>query len=245
MEERLSVKENAVELLEKQLAPKAKKGKQGFVVMSSATDPYLQIEKSTGLTRKLLEVMLKYRFPVHIITKSDLVVRDFDLLKQIDETALLPDDLKSKLNRGALITFSFSTIDDRIAKIFEPGATPPSERLKTLKQAALAGFKTGVSLMPLLPFISDTQESLVSMYTAFQNAGAHYIMPASLTLFGDGDYDSKTLMMKAITKHYPDLLKEYEQLFANGYSLSAPYQRSLHAMTKELNSRHRIPERIC
>src|SRR5689334_12241142 len=73
MEEKLSVKVNADELLEKQLQLRAKKNQYGFIVLSSATDPYLQFEKAYGLTRRLLEVILKYRFPLHIITKSDLV----------------------------------------------------------------------------------------------------------------------------------------------------------------------------
>src|SRR5688572_9848113 len=80
MEEKLSVKSNAPELLEKQLLSLSRKNKYGVIVLSSATDPYLQIEKDLGMTRKLLEVILKYRFPIHVITKSDLVVRDFDLL---------------------------------------------------------------------------------------------------------------------------------------------------------------------
>src|SRR5580765_5493213 len=73
MADKLSVKSNAVEILEKQLHNRAKKNQYGIIVLSSATDPYLQFEKELGLTRKILEVILKYRFPVHIITKSDLV----------------------------------------------------------------------------------------------------------------------------------------------------------------------------
>src|SRR6478735_6408092 len=77
MEEKLSIKSNAVELLEKQLKNRAAKNEFGFIVLSSATDPYLQFEKEEKLTRQILEVILKYRFPVHIITRSDLVTRDF------------------------------------------------------------------------------------------------------------------------------------------------------------------------
>lgn len=244
MEEKLSIKENAVQLLEKQLAIKAKKGQHGFVVMSSATDPYLQFEKTFEITRKLLEVMLKFHFPVHIITKSDLVERDFDLLKRIDESAILPEDLEVKLNRGALITFSFSTIDDNTGFIFEPGATPASVRLKTLEKTSKAGFKTGVSLMPLLPYISDTPDALDKMYAAFRDAGAQYIMPASLTLFGSGPHDSKTLMMRALTKYFPELVEKYSALFRDGYSLAAAYQRKLSAITRELNKKYAVPDRI-
>src|SRR5688572_16981310 len=72
MEEKTSVKKNALEVLEKQLKNRAKKGQYGFIVLSSATDPYLQLEKEYGLTRRILELILHYKFPVHMITKSDL-----------------------------------------------------------------------------------------------------------------------------------------------------------------------------
>src|SRR5688572_11017704 len=80
MEEKTSMKENAVELLDNQLALRARKGQYGFIVLASATEPYLQAEKETRLTRNLIEVIAKYKFPVHIITRSDLVIRDLDLL---------------------------------------------------------------------------------------------------------------------------------------------------------------------
>ncbi|ULT23831.1 hypothetical protein KUH03_32565 [Sphingobacterium sp. E70] len=83
------------------------------------------MEQTELLTRQLLEVILHYRFPVHIITKSNLVTRDFDVLKRIDAEAILPEDLQSKLGHKAFVTFSFSTIDDCVAHIFEPGAPSP------------------------------------------------------------------------------------------------------------------------
>ena len=243
MTERLAVKENAVELLDKQLALHAKKGRYGFVVLSSATDPYLQVEKELSMTRKLLEVLLKHKFPVHVITKSDLVERDFDLLKAIGDAAVLPFDLKGRFNTGAFITFSFSTIDNSVASIFEPGATLPAQRLKSLKAASKNGFKTGVSLVPLLPYISDSKEYLEKMYSAFYDAGAHYVMPASLTLFGEQPQDSKQLLFRAIERHYPHLLKSYQELFADPWQLNH-YHRELNERTTLLNKQFNILNRI-
>src|SRR5688572_9000099 len=97
MEEKLSIKIDALEILEKQLSNRAKKNQHGMIVLSSATDPYLQVEKNYQLTRRMLEVIHRYKFPVHIITKSDLVVRGFDLLEKINRDAILPLDLKSAL----------------------------------------------------------------------------------------------------------------------------------------------------
>jgi len=242
MEERLAVKENAIEVLEKQLQSRAKKNQYGIIVLASATEPYLQFEKELGLTRKILELILKYRFPVHIITKSDLVTRDFDLIKLIDEAAILPPDLQH-LRHKAFITFSFSTIDDAIGKIFEPGATPPSIRLKTLEMTVKEGFLAGVSMMPLLPEITDTNDELSNMFIAFKKAGAHYVMPASLTLFGNGSTDSKTLMLRAIQKYFPEKLSRYQTLFER-YTIDFSYQKMINQRFKNHSLLHNIPDRI-
>jgi DNA repair photolyase len=234
MEEKLSVKINAPELLDKQLRLRAKKNQYGIIVLSSATDPYLQAEKETMLTRRLLEIILAYRFPLHVITKSDLVMRDFDLLEKINAQAILPPDLEDKLRHKVFITFSFSTTDDHVGKIFEPGATPPSARIKTLRAAVDHGFKSGVSLMPLLPYITDTDEHLENMFDIFKTAGAQYIFPASLTLFGNGPADSKTLVMRAVVKHYPHLKEKYYQLFSGTDQVAYLYQQRLKERTEIL-----------
>ena len=243
MERKLGVKTNAPELLEKALRKRADKGEYGIIVLASATDPYLQVEKEILLTRKLLEIMLKYRFPVHIITKSDLVLRDTDLIKAIDEKAILPKDLAG-VDRGALITFSFSTLEDRVGKIFEPGATSPTLRLQTLASISNQGFLTGVSMMPLLPWISDTTKSLEAMFSAFVNNGAHYCFPADLTLFGDETANSKTLMLKAIAKHYPHLLEKYQQYFTHSTEMPAHYRKAFYKKMTELGEKHGLRNRI-
>jgi DNA repair photolyase len=244
MEDTLAVKTNAAGLLDKALTLRAKKSQYGIIVLSSSTDPYLQVEKDTGLTRRLLEVILKHRFPVHIITKSPLVERDFDLLKAIGEAAILPTNLQDKLSSGTIISFSFSTIDDGIGKQFEPGAPSPTLRLQALKNTVGAGFKTGVSMMPLLPYISDTEESLLSMFSAFKNAGAHYAFPASITLYGNGPYDSQTLVFRAIQKYHPHLLDSYQKLFAsNTYNLHN-YQKELYQRLKLLQQEFGIANSI-
>ena len=240
MEDKLSVKINALEILERQLKRRAEKNQQGIIVLSSATDPYLQVEKKYQLTRSILELIHGYKFPVHIITKSDLVVRDFDLLEKIDRDAILPGGLQSSLNHKVFITFSFSTLDDGIAKIFEPGATPPSKRLTTLKDSLAAKFHSGVSLMPLLPYITDSDEHLEMMFQAFHKLEARYIFPASITLFGDGMYDSKTLMLNAIQKHYPALSEKYKKLFSFGYSPPPWYRNAFQKKIERMMQKYSL-----
>lgn len=239
LEESLSVKVNAIEILDRQLANRAKKNQYGIIVLSSATDPYLQIEKKYELTRKALEVILKHKFPVHIITKSDLIERDFDLLKQIEQQAILPDDLKV-IRRGVMISFSFSTLQDEVASIFEPGATRPSKRLMALEKTIKQGFLTGVNLMPLIPFISDTTEQLHLSFSTFKKMKVDYIFPATITLFGSGKADSKTLMMNAIRKHYPELEQKYIKFFLNSAEMPFYYRDAFYKKMKELCAKYEL-----
>lgn len=234
LQQSLSVKTNAIELLDKQLANRAKKKQYGIIVLSSVTDPYLQIEKKYKLTRQALEVILKHKFPVHIITKSNLISRDFDLLKEIENNAILPSDLP-QLKKGVIISFSFSTIQDKVAKIFEPGATLPSKRLVALQNTINQGFLTGVNLIPLIPYISDTSEQLHQSFSLFKEIGIDFIFPATITLFGSGKADSKTLMLNAIKKHYPELTEKYEKFF-NGNNTQMPnyYQVAFRKKMNEL-----------
>src|SRR6476620_5131197 len=121
-------------VLERQLQVKAKKGQHGIVVVGSATDAYLYHEEKWRLTEGMLKLFLKYRFPVFISTKSTLVLRDVELLKQIDKAAILPEDLKTTLRRGVIMSTSLSTMNEQIANMLEPGAATPLERLEILRQ---------------------------------------------------------------------------------------------------------------
>lgn len=244
MEEKLAVKTNAAGLLDKQLALRAKKNQHGVIVLASATDPYLHFEKESGMTRQLLEIILKHRFPLHLLTRSELVLRDLDLLKEIGEKAILPEELKGKLPSGVFVTFSFSTVEDSIAKIFEPGAPPPSRRIETMKTVLQSGFHSGVSLMPLLPWISDTGEQLEKTYSLFSSIGAKYLFASSLTLFGEERSDSKTLVFRAIEKHYPHLLEKYHGYFDRSEGMPSYYYLALKRKTESLGLKYSIPDRI-
>jgi len=245
MEEKVSVKINAPEILEKQLHTRAKKKEYGFIVFSSASDPYLHFEKDTQLTRSLLEIILKYKFPVHMLTRSPLILRDLDLLHQINKEAILPIDLNPKLNKHkAIISFSFSTLDQQVAKIFEPGNPLIADRLNTMQTIINEGFKSGVSMMPLIPYISDTSESLHHMFKTFANIKAHYILASTITLFGNERGNSKWLMLRAIEKHYPHLLEKYKKFFDHSDYMPAYYNTAFMKKVNELCLLYGIRNRI-
>ena len=244
MAKTLSVKVNAPELLEKQLKRRAKKGEYGIIALSSSTEPYMPIEEKLKLTRKLLEIILKYRFPVEVATKSRLVLRDLDLLKEIDRKAILPNDLKPKLKRGVIIYFSISTLDEKLAKILEPGAPLPKERLEIMKRCKKEGFLVGVCYIPILPFLSDSEEQLDEMIKTAKDYGAIFVLVGGLTLFGKGPADCKTLYYKFLEKHYPELVPKYKSLFRIFPMPSKEYQKELEEKTKRLCEKYGIKNRI-
>jgi len=181
MKKSLSAKINAPEVLEKQLKQRAMKNEYGIIFISSATEAWQPIEGKLNLTRKLLEIILKYKFPIHCQTKSNLILRDLDLLEKIDKVAILPKDLKNKLKGGVIISFSFSTLDENLAKILEPGALAPKERLETMRKCREDGFLTGICYIPVLPYLSDSEEKLDEMIKTAKEYGVNFVLVGALT----------------------------------------------------------------
>ncbi len=149
--------------------------------------------------------------------------------------------MKTDFETKFLFRFPFSTTDNAIAKIFEPGAPPPSVRLKALHRAANAGFMSGVSLMPLIPIITDNGHQLEEMFSLFSAAQSQYVLPASLILFGKNKADSKMLVLKAVEKHYPHLLQKYQRFFAENDNMPNYYRQALTQEMYELSNRFKIP----
>ncbi|RLI80261.1 radical SAM protein [Archaeoglobales archaeon] len=231
--DKLAVKINAPTLLEKELYRRAKKKEYGFIALSSATEPWMEAERRYRVTRKCLEIIARYKFPVHCLTKSPLILRDLDLLCEINENAVLPSDL-GELGCGSLITFSFSTLDEKIAKIFEPNAPRPIDRLKTIEKIKDYGFYCGIAYIPVLPFISDHNEQLDEMIRVAGEL-ADYVFVGALTLHGVG----KQLYFRVLEKHFPELIPKYERLYKFNQS-SREYQKKLEKLAIELCKKHGV-----
>jgi len=225
MADTLAIKSNALEVLDKQLKRQADKNQYGIVAVGSATDAYLPQEATHQLTRGYLELLLKYRFPVFISTKRDLILRDVGILKEIDKQAILPNDLN--LGRGVILSVSISTLDTNISNMLEPGAIAPGDRLQLVHELKQHGFLVGVNAIPLLPFISDTEDELEKIIAAATNAGADYILAGSLTLFGNDKADSKTLYYKFLERYNLDLIPYYDELYNGNTYTPWSYQAAL------------------
>ena len=236
----LAVKANAPYLLEKQLRPRAKKGEYGFIALSSASDPYQPAEAELGMTRKLLEIILTQRFPVSVLTRSALVLRDIDILKEIDTNAILPPDLRARPGRGAMVSTSISTLDTEVAKAVEPGAPPPEARLDTVRKCREAGLLVGINFMPVLPFISDTEPQVEGMVKAASDCGADFIFVAGMTLFGFGPGDSRTLYYNFLKRKFPELIPKYDNLFGAKQYPAWDYQEQLTGIATKACRKHGV-----
>ncbi len=223
--EEVLVKVNALELLEDALP---RKRKVGFVGFGSMNDPYTPAEKVYGLTGRALEIVARHHFPVHIITKSDLVLKDLEILQEINTVK-------------ARVSFTLTTIDDDLAAILEPGAPSPSQRLAVMKQLAAAGIETGVVMMPILPFIEDTPENILGVVESAAVHSAAYIIPAFGVSVREGQ---REYFYRQLDVHFPGVRKMYEQTFGRQYQCPAQNQEELARMfydaCKKLGLRTRV-----
>ncbi len=192
------VKVNATELLSQELASKRIVGTIGTGSMS---DPYSPVEGKYGLMRRALEIIANARYPVHIITKSDQVTRDLDLLAQISRTY-------------AAVSITLTTVDDELARLIEPGAPPPTARLRAIEQLSKAGIYTGVTMMPILPLLTDSPEGVTAVLRAAKTAGAAYVIP----WFGVTLRDRQRLYFyNRLDEFRPGLSQQYIKLFHEQY----------------------------
>jgi len=234
------VKVNAPRVLYRELRRRSMRNKYGFIAVSSSTEAWMPIEEKYEVTRRCLEVVSRFSFPVHCGTKSTLILRDVDLLHEISQNAVLPSDLRDKLKDGVLITISLSTIDEDTAKIFEPNAPPPKERLKLLWRLREEGFQAGIAYIPVLPFISDSSEKLEEMIKTAKEYDASYVFVGSLTLFGAG----KKNFYRLLEKRFPELLLKYKSLFRIFTQPSKEYQEKLNRLARKLCEKHKVQYRI-
>ena len=232
--EDVTVKVNAIELLRRELKPKRKRTplKKSFIMIGGGVgDSYQPIEKSYQLTRKALELMYEYNLPVHMLTKSTLIERDIDILKKINEK-----------NR-AIVSFSFSSVNDKISSIFEPGVPPPSERLKTLAFFKSEGIPCGMFLLPVIPFIADKPELVEESVRKASEVGLDFVIFGGMTL---KDGRQKDYFFNVLKEHYPDLIPKYQKIYTADKwgQASGEYYNSINLTFNRIAKKYKMPKRI-
>lgn len=203
-------KENSLEMIRRELKSKRKKGVIGTGAMS---DPYNPFEKKFSLTRNALESIDNSGFGVAIATKSDLITRDIDILKRIKE------------HSPVLCKITITTADDELCKIIEPNVVVTSKRFEAIKKLSDEGIYTGILLMPILPFINDTEENIISIVRLAKENGARFIYPAfGVTLKSN----QRDYFVKMLDKYFPEVKDKYIKIFGNDYMCSSPNARKLY-----------------
>ena len=203
--EDIAVKENALELLEAALR---RKRKPCMIGTGSMSDPYIPLESELRMTRKSLELIEKYGFGVTMITKSDRILRDLELLKRINE--------KTK----AVVQMTLTTAEDDLCRVLEPGVCPTSRRVAALKAFQRAGIPTVVWLCPILPFLNDNEENICTIVNACADAGVKGIIHFGMGLTlreGNREY-----FFAQLDRHFPGRKEQYIRAYGNAYECASP-----------------------
>ena len=208
--EDIEVKQNAPELLEKALKSKRKKCMIGTGAMS---DPYMHCEKDLKLTRKCLEIIQKHGFGAAVQTKSDLILRDIDLLDEINQSA------------KCVVQMTLTTYDDALCRIIEPNVCSTKRRIEVLEKMQEKGIPTVVWLTPVLPFINDTVVNITAILNECVRTGVKGVIDFGMGLTlreGDREY-----YYAALDKHFPGMKEQYIRRYGNAYELPSPNGREL------------------
>ena len=221
--EDIAIKANAPELLEKALRSKRRKCMIGTGSMS---DPYLPQEDVLALTRRCLELIAQYDFGATVLTKSDLVLRDLDLLRQINR------------QQKAVVQMTLTTFDESLCRIIEPHVCTTARRAEVLRILHENGIPTVVWLSPLLPWINDTEENLrgILQYCIEAHVTGIVCFGIGLTLReGNREY-----FYRALDRHFPTLRRRYEQTYGEAYEIVSPNHARLMQIFHETCSAHGI-----
>ena len=221
--EDIEVKQNAPDLLEKALRSKRRRCMIGTGSMS---DPYMHCEEKLQLTRRCLEIILQNGFGVAIQTKSDLILRDIDLLDEINRTA------------KCVVQITPTTYDDRLCSIVEPNVCNTKERIKVLEKMQERGIPTVVWMTPILPFINDTAENITAILEECARVGTKGIIDFGMGLTlreGDREY-----YYAALDRHFPGLRDQYIRQYGNSYELPSPNAAALRTVLRGFCRKHGI-----
>jgi DNA repair photolyase len=206
------------------LAREVKRKKVGRVFISSVCDGWQPVESNYRLTRQCLEILLSHGFPVSILTKNALAQRDLDLLKSKDSVEL-----------GSTLT----TLDENLFRLFEPRSSPPEKRLTLLQEAKSRGIETYVFLGPLLPYLSDSESSILSLLKAVKEVGADYFYVDRLNL----RFGVWKPLLDLLQQHFPQLTEDYRHILFNA-SASDAYSQRLASIVNRLAAKEGLDTKL-
>ncbi|MFA9377828.1 MAG: radical SAM protein [Lachnotalea sp.] len=215
------VKTNVVEALEKQLSNP--KWKQEIINIGGVTDSYQPAESVYHLMPDILKLLIKYKTPCIISTKSDLILRDYDLIDELSRITYI--------NVAATIT----TMDESVQKKIEPGGVDSLKRFEMLKAFAHTNASTGLHFMPIIPYLTDNYENVDSLYSCASKCNVSYVLPGTLYLRGK----TRGTFFDFIKHDFPTLYDPLKQLYQTG---GAPkeYKNTLYTMVNTLRTKYAL-----
>ena len=215
--EDIEVKEDAIEILRRQLQ---KKRRPCMISTGAMTDPYLHLEEKLGLTRQALELVEELGFGITLLTKSDRILQDLDLIQRINEKA------------KAVVQVTLTTSDDFMAAKIEPRVSVTSKRIRILQECQKRGIPTVVWLGPLLPFLTDTKENVVALLAICHEAGVKGIVN-----FGFGvtlREGNREYFYRQLDRLFPGVKERYIKEFGNRYECISPENNQLMTLYHQL-----------
>jgi DNA repair photolyase len=219
-EEKIYAKEAAAQLLRRELARIPRKD---GIALGTATDPYQPAERRFGRTRTILEVFARERGRhLGLITKSDLIVRDLDLLHDIARGNFLR------------ITVTITTLNEKLARLLEPRAPRPDLRLVAVRKLSEAGLQVGVNPNPVMPLITDSEAHLDVLAKAAHEAGAQYFGGGALFLMPS----AQKVFFPFLDQHFPKLAPHYREQFSKNAYLGRGYKDMLRARIEKIRARY-------
>jgi len=195
------VKTNVAEVLDKELSKKSWKN-TNILNICGVTDCYQPIEEKYQLMRNVLKVLIKHKQPIFILTKSSLILRDYDLIKQLSDLTYVN------------IAFTITTLDESIRQKIEPNAKPTLERLKALSEFSKLNCKTVVMLMPIIPYLTDTTKNLEDIFKISKECGCSFLLSAPLNMRGF----VKNNFYDFLKKDFPTTYQKIQKLYKGAYS---------------------------
>ena len=208
-------KENALTILEKELISKRKKGVIGIGAMSDTYNPQ---ELKYEQTRGALKLISKYGYGVSIDTKSNLILRDIDLLKEINQ------------KNHVIVKFTITTPDDNLSRIIEPNVCVTSKRLEAIRILSDQGIFTGIMLNPVLPFITDKEEDIRKLVRLAHQNGAKFIHTYMGMTLRENQRD---YYYQKLDEIFPNLRKKYENYYKDRYNCIVPNSKRLYQVLIE------------
>lgn len=207
-------KEDAIQILTNELS---RGKKQGIIATGAMSDPYNHLEKDLKLTHQLLQLCQRFQMGVLIITKSDLILEDLDLLIELNK------------QQKVVVVITITTFDDQLAKKIERNCISSTKRFEVVKQLRQAGIICGITLMPILPFINDTAENITKIVQKAVEIDASFIYPMFGVTLRDNQREH---YFKYIDREF-NLADKYKKLYQNNYMCNT-YNKDLPTLFKSL-----------